>query len=94
LPSGSEETGFPLHRSQQGRGPRHLSDLGHAAIIDVEPPTAVRQAAATAAKTMMERARVRLDLWPERLSADTAYSSAEMLNWLMHDQGIESPTSR
>ena len=67
----------------------YLIDLDHAVIVDVEPSTAVRQAEVTAAKIMIERARERHDLWPERLSADTAYGSAEMLNWLVHDQGIE-----
>src|SRR5215472_15393397 len=30
-----------------------------------------------------------LGLWPERLVADTGYGSAEMLNWLVNDRGIE-----
>ena len=38
---------------------------------------------------MIERVRERHDLWPQRLAADTAYGSAEMLQWLVHDQGIE-----
>ena len=33
--------------------------------------------------------RERHDLWPERLAADTAYGSAEMLDWLVHEQGID-----
>ena len=40
----------------------------------------MRQAEGTAAKTMVERAHDRLDLWPERLIADTGYGSAEMLH--------------
>jgi hypothetical protein len=55
----------------------------------VEASTAVRQAEVTAARRMIERAHDRLDLWPERLIADTGYGSAEMLNWLVHDRGIE-----
>ncbi len=35
------------------------------------------------------RARERFDLHPGRLAADTAYGSAEMLNWLVNDQRIE-----
>ena len=31
----------------------------------------------------------RLDLHPARLIGDTAYGSAEMLNWLVHEHGIE-----
>ncbi|MNV61777.1 hypothetical protein D3C71_1543010 [compost metagenome] len=67
----------------------YLIDLDHAIIVDVEPSTAVRQAEVTAARTMIERAREHHDLWPARLTADTAYGSAEMLDWLVHDQGIE-----
>lgn len=64
-------------------------DLDHAVIVEVEASTAVRQAEVTAARTMIERARDRHDLWPARLAADSAYGSAEMLDWLVHDQGIE-----
>lgn len=38
---------------------------------------------------MIERAREHHDLWSARLAADTADGSAEMLDWLVHDQGIE-----
>jgi AraC-like DNA-binding protein len=31
---------------------------------------------------------------PAKLIGDTAYGSAEMLNWLVHEQGIEPPTHR
>jgi hypothetical protein len=67
----------------------YLIDLDHAVIVDVEASTAVRQAEVTAARTMIERVRERHDLWPARLAADTAYGSAEMLNWLVHERGIE-----
>lgn len=67
----------------------YLIDLDHAVIVDVEASTAVRQAEVAAAKTMIERTRERFDLWPERLAADTGYGSAEMLAWLVHEQGIE-----
>jgi hypothetical protein len=49
----------------------YLVDVQHAVIVDVEASTAVRQAEVTAAKRMIERAHDRLDLWPERLIADT-----------------------
>jgi len=85
----------------QRAGPRHgagrpavyayctnyLIDVQHAVIVDVEPSTAVRQAEVTAAKTMIERVHDGLDLWPERLIADTGYGSAEMLDWLVHERG-------
>ena len=53
-------------------------------IVAVEPSTAVRQGELAATCTMIERTQERLDLWPERLTADTAYGSAEMLNGLVH----------
>ncbi len=38
---------------------------------------------------MIERTEERFGLWPERLAADTAYGSAEMLAWLVHERVIE-----
>jgi transposase len=67
----------------------YLIDVEHAVIVDVEPSAAVRQAEVTAAKTMLDRAHLRFDLYPERLIADTGYGSAEMLNWLVNERGIE-----
>jgi hypothetical protein len=66
----------------------YLIDLEHAVIVDVEPTTAVRQGEFAACRTMVERTEERLGLHPERLTADTAYGSAEMLEWLVHDQEI------
>jgi transposase len=67
----------------------YLIDLDHAVIVDVEASTAVRQAEVTAAKTMIERADQRFHLYPERLAGDSAYGSAEMLAWLVHERAIE-----
>jgi transposase len=67
----------------------YLIDLDHAVIVDVEASTAVRQAEVTAARTMIERVRERHDLSPRRLAADSAYGSAEMLDWLVNEQGVE-----
>ena len=67
----------------------HLIDLDHAVIVDVEASTAVHQAEVTAARMMIERVREQHDLSPHRLSADSAYGSAEMLDWLVNDQGVE-----
>ena len=67
----------------------YLIDLKHAVIVEVEASTAIRQAEVTACKTMIVRAKERFDLHPERLAADTAYGSAEMLNWLVNDQRIQ-----
>ncbi|MEO7027306.1 MAG: IS1182 family transposase [Caulobacteraceae bacterium] len=67
----------------------YLIDLDHAVIVDVEASTAVRQAEVTAARTMIARVREQHDLSPRRLAADTAYGSAEMLDWLVNEQGVE-----
>jgi transposase len=71
----------------------YLIDLDHAIIVDVEATTAIRQAEVTAAKTMIERAEERFDLYPQRLAGDSAYGSAEMLGWLVHQRGIEPHVS-
>jgi len=67
----------------------YLIDLDHAIIVDVEASRAIRQAEVGAARTMIDRTRDRFGLYPERLAADSAYGSAEMLNWLVHERGIE-----
>jgi len=67
----------------------YLIDLKAAVIVDVEASRAVRQAEVGAARTMLERTAERFDLKPERLAADSAYGSAEMLHWLVEEQKIE-----
>ena len=67
----------------------YLIDLDHAVIVEVEASTAVRQAEVKAAKTMIQRAEESFDLYPERLAGDSAYGSGEMLEWLVHERGIE-----
>jgi len=67
----------------------YLIDVDNAIIVDVEATTAIRQAETLAARRMIDRAVEHFDLHPERLIGDSAYGSAEMLNWLVHDRGIE-----
>jgi hypothetical protein len=67
----------------------YLVDTDNAIIVDVEATTAIRQAEMTAAKRMVERSITHFDLYPERLIGDSAYGSAEMLKWLLHEHGIE-----
>ncbi|GEO17904.1 hypothetical protein MAE02_56000 [Microvirga aerophila] len=67
----------------------YLIDLKAAVIVDVEVTRAVRQADVGAARTMLERTAERFGLKPERLAADGAYGSAEMLHWLVDEQTIE-----
>jgi len=51
------------------------------------------KAEVTAAKRMIDRRMDRFDLYPARLAGDSGYGSAEMLNWLVHDKGIEPHVS-
>jgi transposase len=67
----------------------YLIDLKAAVIVDVEASRAVRQAEVGAARTMLERTADRFGFKPERLAADSAYGSAEMLHWLVDGQKIE-----
>jgi transposase len=67
----------------------YLIDLKTAIIVDVEPTRAIRQAEVGAARTMIERVDERFGLYPERLAADSAYGTGEMLDWLVHERGIE-----
>ena len=67
----------------------YLIDLDHAIILDVEATRAIRQAEVGAARTMIDRIEKRFGLYPEKLAADRAYGSAEMLGWLVHERGIE-----
>lgn len=57
-------------------------------IVDVEPTAPIRQAEAGAAMDMVVRTRDRFGLYPEKLVADTAYGSAEVLGWLVESEGI------
>ena len=67
----------------------YLIDLKAAIIVDVEATRAIRQAEVGAARTMIERTEDCLGLRPERLAADSAYGSAEMLGWLVNERAIE-----
>ena len=67
----------------------YLIDTDNAIIVDVETTTAIRQAEILAAKRMVLRTIDRFDLYPARLIGDSAYGSADMLNWLVNEQGIE-----
>lgn len=67
----------------------YLIDLKHAVIVDVEASRAIRQAEVGAVRTMIDRVDERFGLYPEKLAADTAYGTAEMLGWLVNEKGIE-----
>ncbi|MEO0804524.1 MAG: IS1182 family transposase [Cyanobacteria bacterium J06642_2] len=67
----------------------YLIDCENAIIVDVEATTALRPAEVGATRTMLDRLETNTGLKPKRLSGDTAYGSAEMLNWLVKERGIE-----
>jgi len=67
----------------------YLVDADNAIIVDVEATTTIRQAEVLAAKRMIERSMERLDLYPGGLLGDSAHGSADMLGWLVYEQGIE-----
>jgi hypothetical protein len=67
----------------------YLIDTENAIIIDVEAATAIRQAEVLAARRMVARSFDNFDLYPEKLIGDTAYGTAEMLDWLVNERGIE-----
>ena len=66
-----------------------LIDTDHAIILDVQASRSVRTGETFATRTMIDRVRKRFELWPERLIADMAYGSGEMLGWLVEERGIE-----
>jgi transposase len=66
----------------------YLIDVKCGIIMDVEASRAVRQAEVGAAKTMIDRTADRFGVKPDRLAADTAYGSAEMLSWLAVERQI------
>ncbi len=66
----------------------YLIDTDNAIIVDVEASRAIRQAEIGATRTMIRRTRDKFDLYPEILTADTAYGSADNLNWLVNEEGI------
>src|SRR6266481_5246250 len=66
----------------------YLIDVKFGIIVDVEASRAIRQAEVGAAKTMIERTEECFDLKPDYLAADTAYGSAETLNWVVNEKRI------
>lgn len=66
----------------------YLIDLKAAIIVDVEATRASRRAEVGAARTMIDRTQACFGLKPERLSADSAYGSAEILAWMVEERNI------
>ena len=66
----------------------YLIDLKSAVIVDVEATRSIRQAEVGSTKTMLVRALEKFGLKPNRLAADTAYGTADLLHWLDEEQKI------
>jgi len=67
----------------------YLIDCENAVIMDVEGTAAIRTAEVHSTRVMLDRVEARNGIKPERLSGDTAYGTAAMLNWLVNERGIE-----
>src|SRR5262252_6508450 len=66
----------------------YLIDVKFGIIMDVKATRAIRQAEVGAAKTMIERTEKRFEIKPAYLAADTAYGSADTLNWIVNEKKI------
>ena len=64
-------------RVQFGHGLNYLIDIENVVIVAVEAPPARTSDAVGATKTMIERAKQRLNLAPDRLAADPAYGTGK-----------------
>jgi len=67
----------------------YLIDVKFGIIMDVEASRAIRQAEVGASRTMIERTEACFGIKPQLLAADSAYGSAQNLDWLVNKQEIE-----
>ena len=67
----------------------YLIDLHAGIIVDVEATPAHRTQEADSTKTMVDRVETKFQMKPRRLVGDTAYGTAPMLAWMVHEKGIE-----
>ena len=66
----------------------YLIDIDAGIIVDVEATAAHRTDEVNATKTMIDRTEGRFKLKPNRLIGDTAYGTAEMLEWMVEKKAI------
>jgi hypothetical protein len=64
----------------------YLIDVKFVIIMDVKATRAIRQAEVGAAKTMIDRTQERFGIKPAYLAADTAYGSADTLDWVVNEK--------
>ncbi|MCH8163279.1 MAG: transposase [Proteobacteria bacterium] len=66
----------------------YLIDIDAGIIVDVEATPAHRTDEVNATRTMIDRTEGRFKLKPHRLIGDTAYGTAEMLEWMVEEKAI------
>jgi transposase len=67
----------------------YLVDTEAGIIVDVEATPALRTPEIWSTKTMVERVKDRFGLETKKLIGDTAYGTAEFLNWMVNEAKIE-----
>jgi transposase len=67
----------------------YLVDTEAGIIVDVEATPALRTPEVWSTKTMIERVKDRFGLETKKLIGDTAYGTAEFLNWMVTEANIE-----
>ena len=85
----SQWTGATGDRPFFAYSTNYLIDTAHGIILDVEATQANRTAEVESTKLMIERVEERFDITPDRLIGDTAYGTAPMLAWMVHEKSIE-----
>lgn len=60
----------------------YLIDADNGVILDVEATRSIRQVEVGSVRTMIDRMRETFGFMPERLIADTAHGTGDMLDWL------------
>jgi transposase len=67
----------------------YLVDTDNGIIVDVEATPALRTPEVWSTKTMIERVKDRFGIETRKLIGDTAYGTAEFLNWVVNEANIE-----
>ena len=67
----------------------YLVDTDNGIIVDVEATPALRTPEVWSTKTMIERVKDRFGVETKKLIGDTAYGTAEFLNWMVNEADIE-----
>ena len=67
----------------------YLVDTDNGIIVDVEATPALRTPEVWSTKTMIERLKDRFGLETKKLIGDTAYGTAEFLDWMVNEANIE-----